>query len=139
MSKSEKQRLAAGGIQLNVFSTASGSGEATPQAAVLFLLHGRLAEADDLEAAATELVEKSEDRRRLTSDGAALRLVVVTFVSSTFVAEERNDLTDPVVRPGPEESWCENNQPSGEPTMEPQREGEQPSACGSALVSSADR
>jgi len=83
MSKSEKLSLAVGGIQLNVFSTPPGSDKAIAQVAVLFLLHGRLSKADDLEAAATNLVEKSEGRRWLTSDGAALRLVVVTFVSRT--------------------------------------------------------
>ena len=83
MSKSEKQSLAVGGIQLNVFSPLPNSDKATAQVVVLFLLHGRLSKADDLETTATNLVEKSEDRRRSASDGAVLGLVVVTFVSRT--------------------------------------------------------
>ena len=81
MSKSEKQNLAVGGIQLNVFSPLLDPEKARAQVAVLFLLHGRLSKADDLETTATDLVEKSEDKRRSSSDGAALSLVVVTFVS----------------------------------------------------------
>lgn len=79
MAKSQKQSLAVGGIQLNVFSPyLPGPGEATNAVAVLFLLHGRLSKADVLETTATKLVEKSEDRRS-TSNGIALGLVVVTF------------------------------------------------------------
>jgi hypothetical protein len=64
MSKSQKQTLAVGGVKLNVFSPLQDPGKATGRVAVLFLLHGRLSKADDLEATATKLVERSEDRRR---------------------------------------------------------------------------
>jgi len=79
MSRSQKQILAVGGIQLNVFSSLQDPGKATSGVAVLFLLHGRLSKADGLEATAMRLVEKSEDKRRSTSDGTALSLVVITF------------------------------------------------------------
>ena len=91
MTKAEKQNLTVGGIQLNVFSSPSGSDKATARAAVLFLLHGRLSKADDLGATAMKLVDKSEDRRRSIPGGDARRLVVVTFVGRT-------------VRPGKRES-----------------------------------
>lgn len=89
MSRSEKQSLAVGGIQLNVFSPLQDPGKATAQVSVLFLLHGRLSKADDLEITATELVKKNEDRRQSTSDGAAINLVVVTFVSRTVCPGRR--------------------------------------------------
>jgi hypothetical protein len=89
MAKSQKQTLAVGGIQLNVFSPLPDPGKATVRVAVLFLLHGRMSKAADLEATATKLVEKSEDRRRATSDRATLSLVVVTFVSRTVRPGER--------------------------------------------------
>ena len=91
MSKLQKQILAVGGIQLNVFSPLPDPGKAGSQVAVLFLLHGRLSKADNLEATATKLVERSEDRRRSTSDDPAgtLSLVVVSFVSRTFRPDER--------------------------------------------------
>jgi hypothetical protein len=81
MPKSRKQSLAVGGIQLNVFSPFRGESKAAGQVAVLFLLHGRLSKADVLETTATNLVDRSEDKR-LTSEETALELVVVTFVSS---------------------------------------------------------
>jgi len=86
MSKSQKQILGVGGIQLNIFSPSPDPdpGRATSRVAVLFFLHGRLSKADNLEVTATKLVEKSEDRRRSTADGATLKLMVVTFVSRTF-------------------------------------------------------
>lgn len=84
MTKSQKQSLAVGGIQLNIFSPhLPGPGEAQNGVAVLFLLHGRLSKADVLETTAKKLVEKSEDRRS-SSNGIALNLVVVTFVSRTI-------------------------------------------------------
>lgn len=91
MFKLQKQILAVGGIQLNVFSPLPDPGKATSRVVVLFLLHGRLSKADDLEATATKLVEKSEERRRSASDGsgATLNLVVVTFVSKTVWSDER--------------------------------------------------
>jgi len=79
MSKAEKQSMAVGGIQLNAFSSPP-TDKATARVAVLFLLHGRLSKADDLEATATKLVDKSEDRRRSAPDGDTRSLVVVTFV-----------------------------------------------------------
>ncbi|KAF9650251.1 alpha/beta-hydrolase [Thelephora ganbajun] len=79
MPKPQKQSLAVGGIQLNVFSPVLDPGKAMSRVAVLFLLHGRLFKADSLETTAANLVEKSEDRRRSTSDVAALDLVVITF------------------------------------------------------------
>jgi len=81
MSKSKKQILAVGGIQLNAFSPVSDPGRATARVAVLFLLHGRLSKADDLEATAMKLVEDSEGKRQSTLDETVLSLVVVTFVS----------------------------------------------------------
>lgn len=78
MSEPQKQSLAVGGIQLNVFSPPPSPGMATNQIAVLFLLHGRLSKAESLEATATELVREIEDRRS-TSGGTALKLIVVTF------------------------------------------------------------
>ena len=89
MSQSQKQILAVGGIQLNVFSPLHDPGKTTNGVAVLFLLHGRLSKADGLEAIAMKLVEKSEDKRRSTSDGAALSLVVITFVRGTVRPGER--------------------------------------------------
>ena len=83
MPKAEKQILAVGGIQLNLFSWPPSPDKATARVAVLFLLHGRLSKADDLGAAAMKLVDRSEDRRRSTPDGDARRLVVVTFVRRT--------------------------------------------------------
>jgi hypothetical protein len=109
MSKLQKQTLAVGGVKLNVFSPLQDPGKAMGRVAVLFLLHGRLSKADDLEATATKLVERSEDRRRSTPDGpgATLGLVVVTFVSGTIRPDGRKArwLT-PAVCTGPEESWC---------------------------------
>ena len=90
MSKSQKQILAVGGIGLNIFypppdpDPDPDPGKTTNRVAVLFLLHGRLSKADSLEATAAKLVEKSEDRRRSTSDGVTLSLIVVTFVSRAF-------------------------------------------------------
>lgn len=86
MSKSQKQILAVGGIGLNIFYPPPDPdpGKTTNRVAVLFLLHGRLSKADSLEATAAKLVEKSEDRRRSTSDGVTLSLIVVTFVSRAF-------------------------------------------------------
>lgn len=82
MPKSQKQTLPVGGIQLNVFSPLPDPGKATNKVAVLFLLHGRLSKADNLEATAKRLVEKTEDRRGSALDaGATLSLTVVTFVS----------------------------------------------------------
>jgi len=89
MSKSQKRILAVGGIQLNVFSPLPDPGKTTTRVSVLFLLHGRLSKADVLEATATELVEESEHRRLSTPDGAALSLVVITFVSRTVLLGER--------------------------------------------------
>ena len=140
MSKLQKQILAVGGIQLNVFSPLPGPGKATDRVAVLFLLHGRLSKADDLEATATNLVKKSEARKRLTSDGpgATLGLVVVTFVSKTVRADERTlgaGWLTPMVHIGPEKPWCQSSQPSRKQTMELQRERKQFSACVSTLIS----
>ena len=96
MSKLQKQILAVGGIQINVFSSLPDPGKETSRVAVLFLLHGRLSKADDLEATATKLVEKSEDRRRSTSDGpgGTLSLVIVTFVSRTVRPDEKSKVAD---------------------------------------------
>lgn len=102
MPKSQKQNLAVGGIQLNVFSPFPDAGEATGQAAVLFLLHGRLSKADVLEATAARLVERCEDRRSI-SGGTSLELVVITFVSSSTTTTWINARTDSTVRPGFEE------------------------------------
>lgn len=121
MSKSQKQVLAVGGIQLNVFSPLSDPGKMVGGVAVLFLLHGRSSKADDLEATATKLVEKSEDRRRSVLDETALNLVVVTFVSRLDDRQARRLI--PRRRTGPEESWCQNNQPSRQSTVEPQSGG----------------
>lgn len=82
MFKSQKQSLAVGGIQLNVFSLGD-QGKASSRIALLFLLHGRLSKADALEVTATKLVEESEDRRSVSKENA-LKLVVVTFVSRTW-------------------------------------------------------
>ena len=81
MPKSQKQNLAVGGIQLNVFSPLRGEGKVAGGVAVLFLLHGRLSNADVLESTATKLVERSEDKRSAL-EGTALELVVITFVST---------------------------------------------------------
>jgi len=78
MSKSHKQILAVGGIQVNVFSPVLDAGRGVDRVAILFLLHGRLSKADALEAAAENLVEKSEDKRSILEE-TALKLVVVTF------------------------------------------------------------
>jgi hypothetical protein len=127
MPKAQKQSLlAVGGIQLNVFSPILDPGKAVGQVAVLFLLHGRLSKADVLEATAAKLVEKSEDRRS-ASDGTALELVVVTFVSSTITVDKHDNQSHRSL--GFEESRPQNNQPSGKPTMEPQCGGKQPSTC----------
>lgn len=90
MPKPQKLTLPVGGIQLNVFSPVPDPGNATSRVAVLFLLHGRLGKADNLEATATRLVEKSEDKRGSNPGGAALSLIVVTFVSGTVRHDERH-------------------------------------------------
>lgn len=140
MPKLQKQVLAVGGIQLNIFSPLPDPGKAAGRVAVLFLLHGRLSKADDLEATAKNLVEKSEARRRSTSDGpgGTLGLVVVTFVRKISQADERTlkaTWLTPAVYTGPEKPWCQSNQPSRKQTMEQPREGEQLSACVSTPIS----
>lgn len=140
MAKSQKQNLAVGGIQLNVFSPSLDPGKAAGQVAVLFLLHGRLSKADALEATATKLVEKIEDKRS-TSEGTALRLVVVTFVSEIIgLRSARIRTTTNLVAhlTGPEESRCQNDQPSREPTMELPGGRKQPSTCVNAPIFLAD-
>jgi hypothetical protein len=100
MPKSQKQALAVGGIQVNVFSPFPDPGRVTSQVAILFLLHGRLSKADSLEATATRLVENSEDRRGTNQGGATLSLAVVTFVSG-IVQRHARDMPG-----GQYRTWC---------------------------------
>jgi hypothetical protein len=79
-----KQTLAIGGIQVHVYSDPSPDIPTSCPLAVLFLLHGRLGSAAQIEVGANILVQQTHNRRIKSEGGKQLDLIVVTFASPSI-------------------------------------------------------